>query len=407
MSPFPTVSLITAHDRKNLAIEKDERLIDLLKRHGIYWSAVTIYSVPRAGGAPVLSSCLDLHLSEFENDAELLIYYNRNIDPSLFSTDLFKVIDTALPTQHATEYFYQQMDNDRSRAKLYLKKLSQKECQSIVAERVGEVIRTVMPPDTPLVVGVSGGGDSNALLHALSTINDYGLKVHPIIIKGIPEWDKGVPRAQELCDRYHLDLTVMEEEEVRGLLHMPDDSPKLIALFEETFKGDDFEFLGTLLVRLALVAHARKTGTNYICTGLNLEDVLCEGMFRVSSGMKPASIPSRQIGDMNLLFPLWLCPKRIIDGCFPKFSLENYEARFPGFSLGRNLYYSVIYSIQSQFPGFAEQLARGFSDLSLKDPVAYHYDKELGFHVERHIPSSLRQRFLQMIGRRPAPASEQ
>jgi len=180
-------------------------------------------------------------------------------------------------------------------------------------------------------------------------------------------------------------------------LGMAPDTAGLIDRFEREFQGDDFEFMGTLLIRLALIKHAKELGTSFICTGLNLEDVLCEAMFRISSGLKPASFPARAIGDTTLIFPLWLCPKRIIDGCFPKFSLDNYDGRYPCFSLGRNLYYSLVYSIQSQFPGYAEQLARGISTLSLADPPEYSYDEQLGFHVERFVPFPLRQKFQRMI----------
>jgi hypothetical protein len=110
-------------------------------------------------------------------------------------------------------------------------------------------------------------------------------------------------------------------------------------------------------------------------------------------------MPVRRIGDVSLLMPLWLCPKRIIDGCFPKYSLDNYEARYPCFSLGRNLYYSVVYSMQSQFPGFIEQLAQGFSTAASENPVEYTYDEQLGFHVERLVPLALRRKFQKMVGR--------
>jgi hypothetical protein len=236
------------------------------------------------------------------------------------------------------------------------------------------------------------------MLYGLSQMRDYDLVVKPIIIKGIPDWDQGVPRARELCDSYGLELTILEEQDVKMLLGLPTNSGSLIDRFEREFKGDDFEFLGTLLIRLALSKYARNIGTSFICTGLNLEDILCECMFRLSHGLKPAPFPSRTIGDLTLIMPLWLCPKRIIDGCFPKFSLENYDGRYPCFSLGRNLYYSVVYAMQSQFPGFPEQIARGLSELSSKDPVVYTLDEQLGFHVERFVPFPLRQKFERMLG---------
>lgn len=394
----PIVSIVTSHGRQPLYSAGDERVIDLLMRHNVPWSAVSIYATPKTGGEPVLYPCLDLRLSEIEDVSEILLYFNRNVNPFIFSLDQFKIIDSADMSRQATEYFYQRLDNAGSTSEVFLKKLSPEECRSVIVERVAETIRATVPAGAHLVVGVSGGGDSNALLYGLSNLRDHGLDLHPVIIKGIPDWDKGVPRARELCDSYGLELTVLEEQDVKNLIGTPANSASLIDSFEREFKGDDFEFLGTLLIRLALSKLARDIGTLFICTGLNLEDVLCESMFRISTGLKPASFPARSIGDINLVLPLWLCPKRIIDGCFPKYSLENYDARYPCFSLGRNLYYSIVYTLQSQYPGFLEQMARGLSELSLKDPVIYTFDEQLGFHVERFVPFPLRRKFHRMLG---------
>ena len=392
----PPVLLVTTHGRQRLPWQGETRLFELLNRHNVPWSAVSIYMVPKDGGEPVLCPCLDTELSAFDEVSELLLYFNRNVNPFMFSLAGFSTIDSAGPGPQATEYIYQRLDNERSSAEAFLKKLSPEECRAIIAERVADAVRTTVPAGGHIVVGVSGGGDSNALLHGFSQLHDHQVTVHPVIIKGIPDWDKGIPRAQALCEKYDLDLTIMDENEVKGLLGIPADAG-LIDRFEREFAGDDFEFLGTLLIRLALFKHARAIGTPYICTGLNLEDLLCENLFRISNGMPPASAPARSIGDMMLVLPLWQCPKRILDGCFPKFSLENYEARYPCFSLGRNLYYSVIYSLQSQFPGFVDQLARGFSELGRKNPVTYTYDAQLGFHIERFVPFPLRQKFLRMV----------
>jgi tRNA(Ile)-lysidine synthase TilS/MesJ len=396
----PTVSVVTAHGRQPLVSHDDERLIDVLNRHGVPWSGVSVYRVPKSGGEPQLCSALDAKLVDLDDTSELLLYFNRNVNPFLFSLAGYKTVDSADPTgPDATEYIYQRLDNTRGSADVYLKKLSPPECRSAIAARVSETVRAALPADSHLVVGVSGGGDSNSLLYGLSQLADHRLTIHPVIIKGLAEWDIGVPRAQELCKTYGLDLRIMDENEVKGLLGIPADSTSLIDRFEREFPGDDFEFLGTLLIRLALARHARDVGTRYISTGLNLEDVLCENMFRISTGLPPAPVPVREIGDVTLVLPLWLCPKRIIDGCFPKYSLANYQARYPCFSLGRNLYYSLVYSMQSQFPGFPEQLAQGLSELAAKTPATYTFDEQLGFHVERFVPLPMRTRFLRMLGR--------
>ena len=218
-----------------------------------------------------------------------------------------------------------------------------------------------------------------------------------MIIKGIPDWDKGVPRAVQLCENYKLPLQIMEETEVRSLLNIEQTGKDLISRFEDHFKGDDFEFLGTLLIRLALSKVATELNTPYICTGLNLEDLHSEALSRISRQKNLKPLPKRQIGPHCLLFPLWLCPKKIIDGCFPKYSLENYEARYPCFSLGRTAYYQMTYAMQSQFPGMVEQQMKGFANLVKNDNHQYIMDKELGFLVEAEIPFPLKQKFLKML----------
>ena len=220
----PTVLVVTAHGRQPLVSQDDERLIDVLNRHGVPWSAVSVYRLPKSGGAPQLCSALDAKLSDLDDTSELLLYFNRNVNPFLFSLAGWKTVDSADPTgPDATEYVYQRLDNSRGSADVYLKKLSPEECRSAIAARVSETARESLPANSHLVIGVSGGGDSNSLLYGLSQLRDHGLTLHPVIIKGIPDWDQGVPRAQALCASYGLDLRIMDEIEVKGLLGIPGD----------------------------------------------------------------------------------------------------------------------------------------------------------------------------------------
>jgi hypothetical protein len=282
---LPVVSVITAHGRQELEWRDGERLFDLLNRYDVPWSAVSIYVVPRSGGEAAIQPCLDRVLSGFSEAGEILLYFNRNVNPFIFALRQFKTIPSSGPGREAVEYIYQKLDNVSSSTEVYLKKLSPEECREIISERVAEMVRATIPKGAHIVIGVSGGGDSNALLHGFSQLRDHPVTLHPLIIKGIPDWDKGVPRARALCESYGLPLSIIEEPQVNELLGFADSRLGLIDRFEREFEGDDFEFLGTLLIRLALSARAREIGTPFICTGLNLEDLLSENLFRVSSGL--------------------------------------------------------------------------------------------------------------------------
>lgn len=396
----PAVFAVTAHGRQELEYQVGETLLEILRKNWIPWSSVSVYYKDELQGAEVITPALDTPLVSSKSGA-YMIYFNRNVNLFKFGLADYSVAPAEGDEIAATEYFYQNFDNEKSEVTTVLKKLSPDLCRQLVAERVGEVLAAI-PKGSKIVVGVSGGGDSNALLYGMSiAAKQYDLDIHPVIIKGIPEWDEGVPRAQELSKKYGLPLHIVEDSNVREIFGVPSSGASLMERFEKEFQGDDFEYFATLIIRVVLSSLARKIGANNICTGANLEDVTSDALFRVINGWTPAPLPVRQIGDQTLVMPLWLCPKKIIDGCFPKYSLENYEMRYPCMSLGRSLYYGLTFNLQSNFPGIVERFIQGAASLAASDPTRYHRHEQLGFEVERQIPLPLLAKFERMLGRRP------
>lgn len=356
----PNVILITTHGRITIApLNANETLFELITRAGIPWSAISAFS-SQPDGELVLLPSLNTPFSSMRDSTEILLHFNRNVNPELFNI-LNYDIARAENGPEVSSYLYQQIDNDTGTVQHILKGLSQAECQDLVRQHVHAFIADNFSPGTSFVIGISGGGDSNAMLMGMTSFDAFDISIQPVILKGVADWDAGVPRAQTLCQAYGLDLRVVNEEEVRTICGIRNDQD-LLQSYEASFPGDDFEFLGTFLIRRVLSHVAAETGS-VVCTGLNFEDILAECLYRLCSGKPPLPFPVRQLQSVQFSYPLWMTPKKIIDGCFPKLSVDNYDMRYPCFSAGRNLYYMMAYMLQSKFPGSAERLVKGMREL--------------------------------------------
>lgn len=386
---LPTINIVTTHGKICiLPLNEAESIFSILYRTHIPWSAVSVFGFDSYQNNLTISS-LDKAISEVREDIqEIQIHFNRNINPTLFSV-LKHNIANANDGPPVSSFIYQSIDPIDNTVTHTLKALSQSECQSIICKNVHDFIDNYLKANDTLIVGVSGGGDSNSILLGLTSYTKFKLNIHPVILKGIPDWDAGVPRAQSLCQLYGLQLSIVEEDEVCTLCDLKG-SGDIISLYESIFPGDDFEFLGTYMIRKVLTAYANKKNAKVI-TGLNLEDILAESLLRISSQKKPLPFPLRIIQNTHFLYPLWLCPKKIIDGCFPKLSIENYEMRYPCFSPGRNLYYMLAYSIQSFYPHLTEKLIQGFRQLSDDNNNPFIEDADFGVILDSPIPITIRE----------------
>jgi tRNA(Ile)-lysidine synthase TilS/MesJ len=386
--------VVTTHGTSSFDIGEDERVLDALARNHVPWTAVATY-LRDPSGAYTLFPCLSGTGSSIPPDRQVFAFFQRNIDPFLHTNNTLQVSPPANNEEAVAEYIY--ANGAAKGGPNILKRLSSNECKLAVRDAVAQTLRDTLSPGDKLVVGVSGGGDSNALLYALSQFDEFPIDIHPVIIEGPGEWNSGVPRARELAQAYNLPLTVVSEEESKAILGASTGGLGITDRFAREFPDDDFEFLGTLIIRRVLTSVAKSLDAKFIATGLNFEDLLGEMFAIMATERRLLPLPARPIGDVTLVYPLWMTPKKIIDGCFPKYSFSNYADRYPGYAEGRNAYYSMAYWMASAFPGLPEKMLRWAAKEGSAGETVFPVDEVLGYETLEPVNWALRERFLRML----------
>lgn len=266
--------------------------------------------------------------------------------------------------------------------------LTAEECSDFVKQSVAEVVRA-WPADLrhDVVVGTSGGGDSNVLLGALMSVSEIQrFRVVPTMMLGIPDWDTQVDNARQMCSSVGLELRVIDADETARLAGVASLSD-LRHDFRTTYPDADLEFLGTWLLRKVLGASAHGQDIDCVATGANREDVIAEGIARIVRGKPPLPAPFRRIGDVNFVYPMYQVPKKIGDGAFPTFSVENYEARNPSFSPGRTVFYYLAYYLADLAPGVDVDLLNGLCALGNSMPEQFELSESIADYVVKDSPT--------------------
>lgn len=369
----------------------DQTIKELCVQNKIPFQSMSFFGKKEDQFSPIigLHRTIGSLVSSFDT---IFIKADRNIDYNRTINKNIKIKSSLLPV---SEYTFPSEDSEE----LHHFEFSQSDCQKFVIKKVISFLKNdvVIHPTAKIVFGISGGGDSNTLLMSFL---ESGLvqreQLIAVMMLGIPDWDKGKTRAEAICKNHGVELRYIEAEKVNELLGKPQKSD-WVEDFEKVFPNTDLEVLGTHCIRLALEYVAEKTSAQAVVTGLNLEDILAECFLAVMRGKLPPPFPVRKIDGLDFWHPLYNIPKKIIDGCYPKYSLENYNDRYPSHMLGRAIAYYLSQSMHGCLPGIEFDLLSGFKELAKLHDTYGVFDNELGFSTVESVSRDMKSKWQQFI----------
>ena len=356
---MPRLILLTQHRHFELSFNERETIFDVLKRIGIPSSMVSLVLKPVDSNL-ISSVSLFQKLSDFKKGDEIYIRVIRNLDIDNFSP----VLGFQKREMFTTEWIetFEKPDGSIGRT---LVQLNQEEAEKSVIEAAKDFFKEYQYfGKDKILVGASGGGDSNALMNALyASISPD--KIIVVTLLGFPDWTEASgERARLLCQKYKFQQIMVSSDEVARCCNFKLSLPEVINSFKSRFGSKEIIFLSTFAIQQCLIKKAEEFKIRDIILGANREDVLGEALYYITRGIIPAPFPVRPFGDYNFGFPLWLVPKKIIDGVHPKLSLENYAERDPGSTQWRDRFYFISHLLEDSSFGGDILLLKGLSKIS-------------------------------------------
>ncbi len=238
------------------------------------------------------------------------------------------------------------------------------EAQKIVSKEVSEFM-ALHSKVGRVVVGISGGGDSNTLVKSLFEFSEQDSRREYICFTLVvePFWPKSAAgRAAALCTHYGIKHIVLDEAGMERLLGMKGSMRGLLFEFRDAFGINTHNFFATYIISKVARQVCRANETDEYCLGFNREDVLAEVLFSLMNGRAPLAYPVRTFGNFKLLMPLWTVPKKVLDACYPKYSESNYREREQGdeaTTLQRSLIFYLSHAVDDVYDNLGMSLMSG------------------------------------------------
>lgn len=369
-----TVKIKTASQELVLRVLPEFTLAEVLRVNRLPESLFQGYLHVSSSSRPIP---LTHRIGDFEEGAEIVLQCIRN-------TDLRQVLPqrTSYQKREGAITSIRDVQFAAGECREVIEEVDAETAQRIVAGRVGEFLR-VHSRDSKILVGISGGGDSNTLVRSLKEYAKQNASLHGVVCFTLvfdPIWPRrGLRRASQLCKENGAVHLVYDAASIEELLGMRIGLRAFYDDFSKEFGVHTAHFFATYLISLVARKLCRMHDTTEYCLGFNREDVLAELLFSLMNGHRPLSFPVREFGSIRLLMPLWEIPKKVLDACYPKYSIENYEERLDTTTIQRSLIYYLAHSIEDIYSNLGLSLIKGIQVLFERDwsPLRHEHDWDL------------------------------
>lgn len=323
---------------------------------------------------------LNIKIKEIDTENEIIIQCIRN-------TDLRQVLPQKIFYKKANDAItiLRDLDIEEKECSETIYEINETEAKNIVTKEVENFMKEFSKAKK-IILGISGGGDSNTLVRSLKnfSINNKNEYICFTLVFD-PIWpDSGARRASELCEENKIEHYIYNAKDIEKVLKMKGKLEDFFDEFSKLFGDNTSHFFATYIISLVAKRLCKKYKTDEYGLGYNREDILAELIFSLMNGQKPLSFPMREFGGIKLLMPLWKIPKRILDACYPKYSIKNYQERIDKTTAQRSIIYYLAHAIEDTYYDLGLSLMVGIKKLFSKEWSKLKHDKEYDLYISEY-----------------------
>jgi len=218
-----------------------------------------------------------------------------------------------------------------------------------------------------ILVGLSGGVDSSALLMALSTISK---KMNfQIVAATFEDFDSDksptFKNAQNLASSLNIEHKLISAKIVEDTFNLNEPIKKILPQMMNTKYAHFAMYTDHHTTRRALEVYSKSIGAKKIVLGLHTTDLIAGLINSFTMGYNIADMFKRDIGNITYIYPLMFIPKKELHMYYyykkNKFAVHSYPNEWELNPKDRNYYYYLADEIQGMFPGIENYLYEAHS----------------------------------------------
>lgn len=238
----------------------------------------------------------------------------------------------------------------------------------------------LLAPDHPAVAGLSGGRDSVAFLKLLERcagrIGRFPLTA--VTVTGLPDWEEPATfgAARAVAESLGVEQVMVDEAAIRDTFRL---RRSFHEVMQDVVGGKSRQLVMVIthhVMRRMVEIEGVRRGAGTVALGLNADDLFATIVTWLTSGFAMGGIPSRTIGALRYVFPLFRITKKeltlYLELVAPELNRQGTPGRFTTGPEERSMAYAITDHLYDLWPGIDYYVFTAYQSMTGRMPAAEH-----------------------------------